>query len=464
VDLTHALALLRRRWRPIAICLIAGLLGATFATSRQQKTYVSSARLFVNIPTASSVAEQVAGVQLSSQLLASYSRIATSRAVADRIVKSLSLNESPDAIRGRVGASPDADTLLLIVSASDAEPTKAARLANAAAQALIAQIDELEAGKSSRVRAQVIDDAQPDFTPVTPRPKVNLLVGGFLGLVVGLAVALVIDAMDRTVKTPVQAGELFRTPLLGLAPRAKAARESALELADDQLNAVGEAYRALRTSIRFVDFERPLKSILVTSPVAGEGKTTTALNLAVAVAKGGERVILVDADLRRSSLGEVLSIEPGVGLTSVVTRRVALIDALQDWRGLLTVLPCGALPPNPSELLGSQRMADLLRELEGMADLVVVDAPPVLPVTDAVVLATLVQGVLLVGRYGATQRSQAVEARRRLDGVTANVVGCFLNAVPPSAASGYYDDYYQPHQPPPGRNFGRRWTDRMGAR
>jgi non-specific protein-tyrosine kinase len=461
VDLTHALALLRRRWRPLAICLLAGLLGATFATTRQEKAYVSSARLFVNIPTASTVQEQVAGVQLSSQLLASYSRIATSRAVAERIVASLRMNVPPEAVQARVGATTEADTLLLDVSARDADPATAARLANAAAAALIAQIDDLERDKTSRVRAQVIDAAQPPSAPVTPRPRVNLLVGGFLGLVVGLAVALVVDSLDRTVKTPGQAGELFRAPLLGVAPRSKATRLTATELAADRLSAVGEAYRALRTSIRFVDFDRPLKSLVVTSPVAGEGKTTTALNLAVAVAKSGERVILVDADLRRSTLGEVLGIEPGVGLTSVITRQVELDEALQEWQGLLRVLACGPTPPNPSELLGSQRMADLIRALETQADLVIIDAPPVLPVTDAVVLSTQVDGVLLVSRYGATQRAQAAEARRRLDTVTANVVGCFLNAVPPSAASGYYDSYYAP-QPAAATNWGRRWTDRIG--
>jgi capsular exopolysaccharide synthesis family protein len=463
VDLTHALALLRRRWRPIALCLLAGLLGAGLATARQEKSYVSTARMFVDIPTASTVQEQVAGVQLSAQLLASYSRIATSRAVAERVVATLGLPDSAAAVQGKVGASTEADTLLLDVSARDPDPKKAAVLANGAAAALIAQIDNLERGKTSPVHAEVIDSAQPSGAPVSPRPKVNLLLGGFLGLVIGFAVALLVDAMDRTVKTPGQAGELFHAPLLGMAPRSKSARDTPVELAGDRLSAVGESYRALRTSIRFVDFDRPLKSLLVTSPVAGEGKTTTALNLAVAVAKSGERVILLDADLRRSTLGEILAIEPRVGLTSVITRQVALGEALQEWQGILNVLACGPQPPNPSELLGSQRMSDLLRSLEAQADLVVVDAPPVLPVTDAVVLATQVDGVLLVGRYGVTQRAQAAEARRRLDTVTANVVGCFLNAVPSSAASGYYDTYYTPH-PPQGANFGRRWTDRIGQR
>jgi polysaccharide biosynthesis transport protein len=169
--------------------------------------------------------------------------------------------------------------------------------------------------------------------------------------------------------------------------------------------------------------------------------TTTAVNLAIVLAQGGERVVLVDADLRRASVATRLGLEGAVGLSGVITRRTPLDHALQSWGDLLSVLPSGQLPPNPSELVGSQSMAGVLEDLRGLFDVVVVDAPPVLPVTDAVVLGTQADGVVLVCRAGQTDRQHLAEARHRVDAVGGAVVGVVLNAVKPSAAQGYYAGY-----------------------
>ena len=203
-----------------------------------------------------------------------------------------------------------------------------------------------------------------------------------------------------------------------------------------------EPYRALRTAVQFANPDSPLRTILITSSTPGEGKTTTASNLAIALAAAGDRVVLVDADLRRATLAAAFGLEEAVGLGSLVLHTATLDDSLQQWSEGVTVLPSGRpLPPNPSELLGSRLMSGWPGTLAGRFDVVIIDTPPVLPVTDAVALATQVDAVLIVARHGATQRGPAAEARRRLEAVGAPVIGYVLNAVPARESAGYYASY-----------------------
>jgi capsular exopolysaccharide synthesis family protein len=202
-----------------------------------------------------------------------------------------------------------------------------------------------------------------------------------------------------------------------------------------------EPYKTLRTAVRFVAPDRPLKTLLVTSAGPDEGKTTTAANLAVAIALSGERVVVLDADLRRARLGRAFGLDSSVGLTSLVLGTASIQDALQSWDRGLQVMASGPLPPNPSEIVGSQLFNQLLQALSDVADFVVIDAPPVLPVSDAIAIAAQVDGVLLVARHGKTPRNAAAEARRKLAGVGANVVGYVLNAVPARDVNAYYSAY-----------------------
>jgi polysaccharide biosynthesis transport protein len=186
----------------------------------------------------------------------------------------------------------------------------------------------------------------------------------------------------------------------------------------------------LRTSLRFVDPDNPVRTLLITSPDDNDGKTTTAANLAMALAQDGQRVVLVDADLRKAGLSKLLNTADGIGLTDVITGKVDVQAALQDYRGMFPVLPAGQLPPNPSEMLGSERMAAILAELTETADIVIIDAAPVLPVTDAVVLSAAVDGTAVVVRHAHSERNHVAEAGRRLAGVGAHVVGFIFNGAP----------------------------------
>lgn len=438
MDLVAYLGVLRRRWLVIVLCVIAGLCGGYYLGHHGIKTYEASSRALVNIPAAGTVQDQLAGSQLTDNLVQTYAEIATSRAVGAQIANSLGLQESPSSIAGQLSATAVQNTYIINITATDTDPRQAQALASAAATALRTVVANLQPNVSDRISVQVVDYATLPISPVSPKPKLDLILGGILGLVAGLLAAALLEALDRTVKSVTQVDALLRLPLIGLVPRRKG---PSLVVATSNTGPESEPYRSMRTAVRFLDPDNPLRSLLITSPTPGDGKTTTAANLALALALSGERVIVVDADLRRADLAEMFGLERAVGLTSLVLGTATLDEALQPSRENLQVLASGPIPPNPSEILSSQLFHRILDDLTKRADIVILDAPPVLPVTDAVALAAQVDGAVVVTRYGATLRHAALEARRRLDAVGAVSVGYVLNAVPASESRGYYADY-----------------------
>jgi receptor protein-tyrosine kinase len=445
VTISTVLDLLRRRWLPLVLCLIAGLGGAAAHSTAAPKLYKSSARLFINVPAASSTQEALQGTQLSAQLMQSYADIVTSRTAAEQIKNQLSLPDSVGAIAAKLSATPKANSLILTVSATDRDAKRAQAIADAAAGVLNDTVRNLEHDRTpaSAVEATIVDHATVPSSPVSPQPKRDLLIGLVLGLVAGLALMLVLDALDRTLKNPLDVEGVVGAPRLGAVP---AVRDPKVRLvtAPKAPVAIAEAYRSLRTSLRFIDPDSPVRALVITSATDGEGKSTTALNLAHALGQAGERVVLVDCDLRKRGLTKMLRAENSVGLTSVLSG-VADLDASLLMHEGVAVLGAGPTPPNPAEMLGSQRMSLLIDDLQEQFDVVLFDTPPVLPVTDAVVLSAQVGAALMVVRYGRTTRNHAEEAVRRLNGVDAGTIGFVLHGVPKSkgleySSLGYGDD------------------------
>ena len=204
-----------------------------------------------------------------------------------------------------------------------------------------------------------------------------------------------------------------------------------------------EAFRTLRTNIQFSSLDTELKSIVVTSSGSGEGKSTVMANLAITMAESGKRVILIDCDLRKPSIHKKMGVTNSVGLTNVLVQNIKKEDCMAESTVKnLFILTSGPIPPNPAELLGTKKMRDFIEDLKNEFDMVLIDAPPVLAVTDAQILSTIADGVIFVASYGEAQKNAMVDAKELIDKVGGKVIGIVFNKVP-EAVSGYYGKYYK---------------------
>ncbi len=310
--------------------------------------------------------------------------------------------------------------------------------------------------------AQLVTSASAPSSPIKPTPIRTGGVALAVGLIFGVGLAFLFEYLDDTIKTK---DDLERAtqglPSLGIIPAVAGWKERKLpklvSLSDPQAPSA-EAYRSLRTSIQFMGLDRPLRTIQVTSPSAGEGKTTTIANLGVALAQTGLRVVIVSCDLRRPRVHDFFGIVNGVGFTSVLLGQVPVSSVLQPLHGIdgLKLVVSGPIPPNPSELLAGRRAVEALAALQAVADIVLIDSPPVLPVTDAAVLGTRVDATLLVARAGITTRRELHRAQEVLRQVDARLIGTVLNGATGEGAYGYtYGYQYAYAEPAPNGRKGR---------
>ena len=286
-----------------------------------------------------------------------------------------------------------------------------------------------------------VEQAMPASLPVQPRPVTNTLLGSVLGLIFLGSVAFIIEYLDDTLKTPSDITSLLGLPIVGyVAATSELADSPEMPyVATNPRSPISEAFRGLRTNLEFASVDRPLNTILVTSPGPSEGKTTVAANLAVTIAQGNKRVILVDADLRRPRVHRAMGMTNHIGLSEAFrgqseVRDVARYSKIKD----LAVITSGSLPPNPAELLGSKKMGEILSKLEESASTVIIDSPPFV-VADASVLAAKVDGVVLVIQPGRTHAEEALEILEQLNRAGARVVGVVLNRI--RQGSLYYGGY-----------------------
>nr|WP_281364387.1 CpsD/CapB family tyrosine-protein kinase [Microcella alkalica] len=247
-----------------------------------------------------------------------------------------------------------------------------------------------------------------------------------------------LEVLDTRIRGQRDVEALTTAPIIGGIAYDPSAVKRPLIVHDDPHSPRAEAFRTLRTNLQFLDIEPGARSFVVTSSVPAEGKSTTSANLAIALADSGARVVIIDGDLRRPKLAEYMGLEGAVGLTDVLIQRVSLADALQPWgRRGLTVLPAGSVPPNPSELLGSRAMQSLVHALEQEFDVVIIDMPPLLPVTDAALVSKMTKGALVVAAAGKTDRGELQGAIAALENVGAKVSGVIITMLPTKGPDAY---------------------------
>ena len=430
---------IRRRWGLVVGCLVLVIAVAAIWTWTVTPLYSSTTRIFVST-SQSDENSAYTGNLFATQRVASYADLVTSNQLAERVAAELG-DRDPGDLREKVTATSVPETVILEIAATDADPESAAAIAQAYAEQLQDLVEELETprgGNNALIKATLIDDAQVSASPVSPNPIRNLALAAVLGLLLGVGAAVARELLDTSIKGAEDIAEITTSPVLGNIfkhPDANLAPSTVLMTASPW----AEAFRVLRTNMQYVDVDHDQKVLVLTSSLPGEGKTTTAVNLAVTLSQAGHRVALIECDLRRPLVAERLELDPTVGTTSVLIGKVSAADAMQRYAGTdLDVMVCGHIPPNPSELLQSQAMEALLVELRTRYDVVILDAPPLLPVTDAALLATRTDGAVVVVSHGRTTRDQLATAIERLESVDAATLGVVFNMTPTKKAGGAY--------------------------
>lgn len=451
MSISQLLRIFRANMVIIVLLTIVGAAIAALLTITATPKYSAQSSVFVSTSNAASISDLSASSSYAQQLVASYVTVAKSEYILGPVVKDLGLRESVGGLASRVSVSSPVNTVVMNIEVSYESGSAAAKIANEIAIELGERAQSLAPnprGSTSAptIKITQISSAVAPLTPETPKPLVNILAGGLLGVVAGLLTALLRQSIDTRVREGETLEALTSAPVLGVIPFER--RTSAVRIAAGVATpATTEAFRSLSASLRFLAVAHPRSSYVVTSSVKGEGKSTTAVRLASAAAAAGARVLLIDADLRLPAIARELGLEGTIGLTSTLTREVALSDAIQRSAtsgAEFDVLTSGPIPPNPTELLQSVVMRELLETVSASYDLVLIDSPPLLPVADAGVIASLVSGAIFLSSLDKTTRHQVTVAMAVLHRTGGVAVGTVLTKVRRTRFANYTSPYYSP--------------------
>lgn len=440
MELSDYIRILRKSWLVIVITTLLGLAAAAGYSLTRTPLYESQSVVFVQSQAGTTVSELQQGSNFAQARITTYVGLVREPIVLNPVITALKLNKSAAELAASVTSSNPLNSTLIEISVKDADPIQAADIANAIGASLAATVERIDtpAGQDvGPIKLTRVRDALPSDAPVSPRIPVNLALGALIGFALGMGIAAVRAVLDNRVRSPRDVEALTDRPLIGAIPLDPKAKERPLIIQADPLNPRAEAFRSLRTNLQFLEMDGG-HTFVITSSIPTEGKSTTTLNLAIALADSGKRVALVDTDLRKPKVAEYLGIEGGTGLTDVLIGRAKVSDVLLPWGNRsLYVLPAGKIPPNPSELLGSARMKKLLEALSKEFDIVLCDAPPLLPVTDAAVLSRVTSGAIMAVAVGKTTTHQLEGALDALETVGAKVAGVVLTMVPTKGADAY---------------------------
>lgn len=446
MDLHDFVKLIRTRWLTVLVTAAIISAGAGAYTLMQVPLYEASTRLFVStVAGTSSTSDLYSGNRLSQDRVLSYTQLIVGETLAQRTVDRLDLDMDASKLKENITAKAKAGTVLIDVSVLDASPVRARDIANALSDEFVLMVRELETSRPGAIpdaRVVVEQRANLPTEPVVPKRLQNVAIGLALGLLGGFALALLRDILDNTVKSRESLEQIVGVGVVGSVPYDKNRKLEPAITFDNDNSAVAEAFRKLRTNLQFLSVDNPPRVILVTSSVPNEGKSTTAINIALALAEAGHNVLLIDGDMRRPSLHKYLNLVGSVGFSTALSGMAEPDDVLQPSTfPRLTFLAAGPVPPNPSELVGSSVAQNLLTDLRRRFDYVIIDTSPLLAVTDGSILATQSDGTLLIVRARKTKREQLTHAVGILNDVGANILGTVLTMIPTGRTSAYSYEY-----------------------
>lgn len=527
-ELRQYIALLRQwLWLLVLATALAGI-AAYVASQQMTPVYQASTTVLVNEAGTDQTENYQLNIR-GDRLPRTYAEMMTNTPVLEQVREQLDLPMDVGDLERAITVQPVRDTQLIEITTEDTDPHRAANIANTLVEvfaqrneslqtqrfatyrgSLETRIDQVEqqieetrsalaeAGDADREQLQtaleqyrqvytdllqnyervrfaevqstsnitMVEPATPPDNPIRPRTLTNTLLAAVVGAMLAVGGVFLYEYLDTTLKDPSVLTTMLNLPILGLIARHDADNERPIAAAEPR-SPVTEAFRALRTNIQYTSVDRSLRSLVVTSAEQGIGKTTVLTNLALVLAQNGKQVVLVEGDLRRPKVHALVGSANTIGLADLFVREDMTIDAAihQTEYPNLSVIPAGKTPPNPSELLGSDKMSRLLKHLQEQFDLVVIDAPPILAVTDAAVLAPAVDGVLLVAKPGQTKVPALQQTVQQLRRVGATIMGVVLNDVDlkNSGYGYYYDGYYRAYSTTYGNGTGERSTPQLAT-
>lgn len=452
MDLRDLISVLRARWIIIVAAALVGGLAALAVSLLTTPTYRAQIQFYVTVSGGDSAVAAYQGSLGAQQRVQSYAGLVKSTDIAKNVANAARVDVTAQDVAEMTTATADADTVLLDVAVTDSDPQRAFAVADAFGQVMpeaIRVIETPDGGGPALAKLTVVSPPSLPTEQVAPVTQQNVAIGLAVGLLVGAGIALMIEMLDRRVKSKEQVEAIASKPVVGAIPfRTEEDKEKGNEHVvpfREGHSPAAESFRRLRTNLQFLNVDSPPRVFVLTSSVAVEGKSETAVNLSLALAEAGNSVVLVEADLRRPRVVNYMAMPDKIGLTNVLSGQATLEDVVQETRYEgVHLLACGPLPPNPSELLASDTAARLIAELRSKYDYVIIDSPPLLPVTDGALLARATDGALLVIRSHRTTTEQVSQSVDNLAKAQANLLGLVMVANKPTSkrSAAYYDAYY----------------------
>lgn len=457
MDFSEYLGALKRSWALLCVLtLVGGAVGFGYARSTPPM-YKASSSVFVSTQRGETTSELVQGSTYTQNLMQSYAQLAKLPSVLDPVILRLRLDTTAKKLADSVSAVSPLNTVLIEISVTDSSPARAALIANAVTSSLATTVQGISprtTAGTAAVAMQQVAEAQAPVYPFAPNTQLSSLTGALIGLVLAAIYALGRELLDTRIKALKDLRRVTDVPLLGTIPGTRRRSPNDIVMRVSPHGRLSESYRRLAANLEYINPDAAVQSVVVTSASEGEGKSLTAVNLSLALSEKFDRVLLVDADLRQPRIAHYCQIEGQVGLSTVLAGGAELRDVIEPW-GAIDVLPSGAIPPNPNQLISSEAMAALVRACAADYDIVVIDSAPLLPVTDSLALSRITDGAVFVARAAATRRGQVASALDAIDGVNGHVLGIILNGVKESRKERSYGYGYG--------NGGRRAAMKAGA-
>ena len=453
----------------IGASTLVGLVIAAAITFTTTPLYESQAQIFVSTPASTlDISALATGSSFSQQRVKSYAQIVNSPITLEPVIRKLNLKLTSTELAKTITASAPLDTVLISLKVSDTDPQRAAKVANAVAEQFGITVGDLELhgiGVDSPVKVSTVKDAFPAKSPVSPNKAINFALGIILGFACGLGICSLRKSLDNTIKNE---NDLDGIPLLAAIGFDEQADEKPLITQLGRYAARTEAFRTLRTNLQFLSPDSHPQVIAITSALPNEGKTTSSINIALSLSQAGAKVILVEGDLRRPKVPLYLEMSSmSRGLSDLISGSSKLTlqtikSTLRTYESTgLRVLLSGMVPPNPSELLGSRKFEELLSILRKQFEYVIIDCPPLLPISDAAVISAKADGCIVVVHAGETKKPHFIGTRDAIQNVGSAILGVIINKIPESSLEyeyGYrygYPRYYGASYRP----YAKRGTD-----